>query len=71
MRLSACAHTTLCRAVDDARGHLLAPVGGQAVQEDRVRRGRGHEASSTVKPSKARARASASASWPIEDHTSV
>ena len=50
--------TTLCGPVDHHGGDLLAPVGGQAVHEDGVRRRRAAiTASSTMKPSKARLRA--------------
>ena len=61
------------RAVDDLGGDLLAPVGGQAVQEDRasgaallMQRVVDREALRT--PAGA---PSASASWPIDVHTSV
>ena len=60
------------RAVDDARGHLLAAVGGEAVHEDGVaRRPPPSPRSSTWKPSKARCRTSASSSCPIDAQTSV
>ena len=60
------------RAVDDLGGHLLPAVGGQAVEEDRPGAARAIRARRRPGSRRTRPRARrASASWPIETHTSV
>ena len=57
--------------VHDLVGDLLAPVGGQAVQEQAWGPALSMSCPSTRNPSKSRSRRADSSSWPIDVQTSV
>jgi len=59
------------RAIEDLVGDLLAPVGGEVVEDPDPRVREGHEGRVDLVPRKAVFRASFSASSPIETQTSV